>query len=932
MAPAGQGAVWSEVLCCTVCSHLFTNKKLPVNLSCGHTLCRGCLLSLSSSPSSPACPIDQVLITTAVEKLPVNRALMSILNIETPLSNLQRQLNLDEQYFNIEKILIKLSSYLKRTESERGGSVWSEELSRPIQRKLLALLCLQIAETEGRQRSLKTAKGLVERILTELLIAYQNHSHLSASLWSAVRARGCQFLGPAMQEEVLRLILLTLSDGDLIARKTLVLYIVQTLSSDYPQVSKTCVGHVVQLLYRASCFNVIKREGESSLMQLKSEFCDYETLRREHDSQIVQIAMEAGLRVSPDQWSALLYGDQLHRSHMQSIIDKLQSPEAFEQMIKDLQTVLQHEKCHDLLLQIIPEFYRFSVCNTNVLYSWKEVAELFESLAFIIHAYVQFTKRRNEHRNSLLFKKGVSSNNCYDFSNNERKYKTRLCRDIESGRICPRGSRCTYAHSKLELASVRRKHLLSRSNFGVSDLLPNAYSFQSISTQIVSHPTTSKVIHQQTYETPCNLGTMLPTTAASNSVNVVVSPIAQPLSSQTVMLDPHQPIGIVSLPVPIVPVVVQQNPTVESVNSTIPVMPVVVQGNTATPAIQQLAAVPTFDACGSPSTVPLGPVSFNSSPAIHGPTNLPPQSQQQSVMLSTVGQILDDLSGRSLEVPLECAESYWSLFDDGRCALTVTPASTTADAHLISFYDRRPSAQYYRQCKISFRRLTNLNNDGSGNLSSEETADDDDLQSHVSYTVANSVLYEEKEVSVVSTSGGSLQLPVISLRYNTVPSTDETVNRHSEPAVVSAVVLSVCSPCVYTTGTKPATVQAPCAVMQIRDTIKQPLSTPVIQKSISAKAVRNNLLDPAVFVDQLSPIIRSYTNASTFDPQNVVSSTLDRIVDVKERLNDVQTNGAIGCSTEKQQLKSLDKRTKQTCLLRELEAVEKKMEILNTNQ
>lgn len=63
----------------------------------------------------------------------------------------------------------------------------------------------------------------------------------------------------AMQEEVLRLILLTLSEGALIARKTLVMYIVQTLSEDYPQVSKTCVGHVVQLLYRASCFNVSYR-------------------------------------------------------------------------------------------------------------------------------------------------------------------------------------------------------------------------------------------------------------------------------------------------------------------------------------------------------------------------------------------------------------------------------------------------------------------------------------------------------------------------------------------------------------------------------------------------------------------------------------------------------------------------------------------------
>lgn len=43
-------------------------------------------------------------------------------------------------------------------------------------------------------------------------------------------------------------------------------------------------------------------------MNLKEQFRDYHALRAEHDAQIVQIAMEAGLRISPDQWSSLLYG------------------------------------------------------------------------------------------------------------------------------------------------------------------------------------------------------------------------------------------------------------------------------------------------------------------------------------------------------------------------------------------------------------------------------------------------------------------------------------------------------------------------------------------------------------------------------------------------------------------------------------------------
>lgn len=58
-------------------------------------------------------------------------------------------------------------------------------------------------------------------------------------------------------------------------------------------------------------------------MQLKEECRTYDALRRDHDSQIVQIAMEAGLRIAPDQWSSLLYGDTTHKSHMQSIIDKV---------------------------------------------------------------------------------------------------------------------------------------------------------------------------------------------------------------------------------------------------------------------------------------------------------------------------------------------------------------------------------------------------------------------------------------------------------------------------------------------------------------------------------------------------------------------------------------------------------------------------------
>lgn len=91
----------------------------------------------------------------------------------------------------------------------------------------------------------------------------------------------------------------------------------------------------------SSAHQVTKRDEDSSLMQLKEEFRTYEALRREHDSQIVQIAMEGGLRIAPDQWSSLLYGDQSHKSHMQSIIDKV--------CLAGLSTSIQHFSAHRTL-------------------------------------------------------------------------------------------------------------------------------------------------------------------------------------------------------------------------------------------------------------------------------------------------------------------------------------------------------------------------------------------------------------------------------------------------------------------------------------------------------------------------------------------------------------------------------------------------------
>jgi len=162
-----------------------------------------------------------------------------------------------------------------------------------------------------------------------------NSNNPTTKLWCEIRSRGCQFLGPQMQDDVLRLILHALDTVTRMSRKVLVLYVVHMLKKHYPKASKTSVGHVVQLLYRAGCFKVEKRENDSSLMELRKEFSKYQALRRQHDTQIIQIALESGIRMSPEQWSQKLFGDSNHKSEMQSIIDKLQSQQTLEKLIND---------------------------------------------------------------------------------------------------------------------------------------------------------------------------------------------------------------------------------------------------------------------------------------------------------------------------------------------------------------------------------------------------------------------------------------------------------------------------------------------------------------------------------------------------------------------------------------------------------------------
>lgn len=453
-----QAPQWTDFLSCPICTQTFDETiRKPISLGCGHTVCKMCLNKLHRK----ACPFDQTTINTDIEFLPVNSALLQLVGAQVPE---QQPITLcsgvedTKHYEEAKKCVEELALYLKPLSSARGvglNSTSHSVLSRPMQRKLVTLVHCQLVEEEGRIRAMRAARSLGERTVTELILQHQNPQQLSSNLWAAVRARGCQFLGPAMQEEALKLVLLALEDGSALSRKVLVLFVVQRLEPRFPQASKTSIGHVVQLLYRASCFKVTKRDEDSSLMQLKEEFRTYEALRREHDSQIVQIAMEAGLRIAPDQWSSLLYGDQSHKSHMQSIIDKLQTPASFAQSVQELTIALQRTGDPANLNRLRPHLELLANIDPSPDApppSWEQLENGLVAVRTVVHGLVDYIQNHS--------KKGADQQQPPQHS----KYKTYMCRDMKQRGGCPRGASCTFAHSQEELEKFRKmnKRLVPR--------------------------------------------------------------------------------------------------------------------------------------------------------------------------------------------------------------------------------------------------------------------------------------------------------------------------------------------------------------------------------------------------------------------------------------------------------------------------------------
>lgn len=196
---------------CPVCLSKFDpDNRTPIALNCSHTICVQCarLLIPESFKATDGCVVDG---DVGVVNYPLLYFLDPGYSVEVG----------DE----VVGVLCKIARLIR-----------SNTVSRSVHRKTIVLVN---SLTPDYGRVLKCVRSLGERVVVELTsgCAHVSHYHAQQQLWAAIRARACQFMGPAMQDEALRLVLLALEDGSALSRKVLVMFVVQRLAPQFPQVN-----------------------------------------------------------------------------------------------------------------------------------------------------------------------------------------------------------------------------------------------------------------------------------------------------------------------------------------------------------------------------------------------------------------------------------------------------------------------------------------------------------------------------------------------------------------------------------------------------------------------------------------------------------------------------------------------------------------------
>lgn len=219
---------------------------------------------------------------------------------------------------------------------QRGSNVISSQLSRRLTILIDSAAEIELNPDKFREISSKLS-SVFSRLVLELIQAHYSTKQREHDFVRLVDSKGCSITNPALTDAVISLLIkLYKAAGQCsdtsFERNVLLKFLLKELSEF--KHAKRQVRRVVQTLYKCSCFIITSREGAPGRLKLRSDLKNADELRRKHDTELIKLAQSERLRLPPESWAYILYGNSNPEniSKVQSILDMNQGSATVDEL------------------------------------------------------------------------------------------------------------------------------------------------------------------------------------------------------------------------------------------------------------------------------------------------------------------------------------------------------------------------------------------------------------------------------------------------------------------------------------------------------------------------------------------------------------------------------------------------------------------------
>lgn len=242
--------------------------------------------------------------------------------------------------------------------------------------------------------------SVINRLIMELNQVHYNTKQREQDFIRLVNSKGCSINDPSLTDEVLNLLLKIHKAADQcidtsFEREVLIKFLEIELVNY--NCTKRQLRRIVQTLYACSCFEIIEGSNRPGKLRLKDELSTFDELRLKHDLGLIKMAQAEYIRLPPESWSFILYGNSYPEttSKIQSILDKYQRPVE----VSELEYTIKRVGDKYNLQSVLPELKRIqnliTECNKEDNSKINHIERIDEILSILLNMENLFTIRQS---------------------------------------------------------------------------------------------------------------------------------------------------------------------------------------------------------------------------------------------------------------------------------------------------------------------------------------------------------------------------------------------------------------------------------------------------------------------------------------------------------------------------------------------------------